>query len=105
MLLQQIEKLVKETEIRRQNADYLTAQLKQIPGITPARLPENSRAVWHLYPFRYDAQQFNGLPHGRFTRSARRRTLWRRLRRAVQRRHARRGNQLRGYKRLFRANG
>jgi len=26
------------------------------------RLPENSRAVWHLYAFRYDAAQFNGLP-------------------------------------------
>ena len=42
----------------QQNADYLAAQLKEIPGITPARLPENSRAVWHLYPFRYDAEQF-----------------------------------------------
>lgn len=69
MLIQQIDKLVKETEIRQQNADYLTAQLEQIPGVKPARLPENSRAVWHLYPFRYDAEQFNGLPHGRFTRA------------------------------------
>ena len=40
--------------------------MKEIPGIQPARLPENSRAVWHLYPFRYDAAQFNGLPHGKF---------------------------------------
>ncbi len=51
---------------RRANADYLTAGLKQIPGIQPARLPENSRAVWHLYPFRYDAAQFNGLPRDKF---------------------------------------
>src|SRR5690606_28341751 len=35
MLLQQLDKLVKETELRQQNADYLTAQLKEIPGITP----------------------------------------------------------------------
>ena len=61
MLLQQIEKLVKETEIRRANADYLGENLKQIPGITPARLPADSRAVWHLYPLRYDATQFSGL--------------------------------------------
>ena len=40
--------------------------MKQIPGIQPARLPENSRAVWHLYPFRYDAQQFNGLTRDKF---------------------------------------
>ncbi len=66
LLLQQVDKLVKETERRQANADHLTAGLKEIPGIQPARLPENSRAVWHLYPFRYDAAQFNGLPHGKF---------------------------------------
>jgi dTDP-4-amino-4,6-dideoxygalactose transaminase len=66
ILLQQIEKLVKETEKRRANADYLGAALKEIPGIAPAKLPENSRAVWHLYPMRYDAEKFNGLPLGRF---------------------------------------
>jgi dTDP-4-amino-4,6-dideoxygalactose transaminase len=30
------------------------------------RLPENSRAVWHLYPFRYDAKQFSGLSRDKF---------------------------------------
>jgi dTDP-4-amino-4,6-dideoxygalactose transaminase len=66
ILLQQLDKLVTETERRRENADHLTAGLEQIPGIQPARLPENSRAVWHLYAFRYDAARFNGLPRGRF---------------------------------------
>jgi dTDP-4-amino-4,6-dideoxygalactose transaminase len=69
LLLQQFEKLVKETSHRQANADYLTSQLKQIPGIQPARLPENSRAVWHLYPLRYDASQFNGLPREKFMRA------------------------------------
>ena len=69
MLLQQIEKLVKETEIRRANADYLSENLKKIPGITPVRLPENSRAVWHLYAFRYDPAQCNGLPRNKFMRA------------------------------------
>jgi len=69
ILMQQFEKLVKETAHRGQNADYLTAQLRQIPGIQPARLPENSRAVWHLYPFRYDASQFSGLTRDQFTRA------------------------------------
>jgi perosamine synthetase len=32
MLLQQIDKLVQETKIRQANADYLIAQLKEIPG-------------------------------------------------------------------------
>ncbi|MHB9067807.1 MAG: DegT/DnrJ/EryC1/StrS family aminotransferase, partial [Pirellulaceae bacterium] len=66
MLLQQIDKLVEETDRRRKNADYLTAGLKEIPGIVPVRLPDDSRAVWHLYPFRYDAAQFNGLTRGKF---------------------------------------
>ena len=69
MLMQQFDKLVAETARRRENADYLSAQLKQIPGIQPARLPENSRAVWHLYPFRYDAQQFSGLSRDRFSQA------------------------------------
>ena len=69
MLLQQFEKLQKETTIRCENADYLSEKLKEIPGIAPVSLPENSRAVWHLYPFRYDAQQFSGLSHAAFTRA------------------------------------
>jgi len=71
MLLQQIDKLVKETEVRRENADYLSVHLKEIPGVTPARLPENSRAVWHLYPLRYDAKRFNGLPRAAFIQALR----------------------------------
>ena len=62
MLVQQIDKLVAETAVRRANADYLSESLNQIPGIAPARLPEGGRAVWHLFPMRYDAQQFHGLP-------------------------------------------
>jgi dTDP-4-amino-4,6-dideoxygalactose transaminase len=69
LLLLQLDKLVKETEVRRANADHLTTQLAQIPGITPVRLPPNSRAVWHLYPFRYDAAQFHGLTRDQFIRA------------------------------------
>jgi dTDP-4-amino-4,6-dideoxygalactose transaminase len=69
MLRQQIDKLVSDTERRRQNADRLTAGLKQIPGIQPVRLPENSRAVWHLYPFRYDPEQFHGMSRIKFQRA------------------------------------
>jgi dTDP-4-amino-4,6-dideoxygalactose transaminase len=69
ILLQQLDKLVKETAIRRANADYLTARLGQIPGITPVRLPENSRAVWHLYPVRYDRSHFHGLSRDKFARA------------------------------------
>jgi perosamine synthetase len=69
LLMQQFDKLVKETEIRRANADHLTANLGKIPGITPMRLPENSRPAWHLYAFRYDAAQFAGMSRDKFTRA------------------------------------
>ncbi len=69
MLLQQIEKLVQETQVRQANADYLMEQLRQIPGIAPARLPERSRAVWHMFPLRYDARQFHGLPREKFVQA------------------------------------
>lgn len=66
ILMQQFEKLIQETARRRENADRLTAGLREIPGIRTVRLPENSRAVWHLYPFRYEAEQFNGLSRNKF---------------------------------------
>ena len=69
LLMQQFDKLVQETEIRRANADYLSANLGNIPGITPVRLPENSRPVWHLYSFRYDATQLNGLSREKFSKA------------------------------------
>lgn len=69
ILMQQFEKLLKETARRRENADYLTAGLREIPGIHTVRLPENSRAVWHLYPFRYDEKQFNGLSRDKFMKA------------------------------------
>jgi dTDP-4-amino-4,6-dideoxygalactose transaminase len=71
MLVQQLDKLVQDTARRRENADRLTASLKEIPGIEPPRLPDNSRAVWHLYPFRYDAEKFQGLPRDKFIRAMR----------------------------------
>ncbi len=69
ILSQQFDKLVKQTGIRRANADYLSANLGKIPGITPVRLPENTRPAWHLYAFRYDPAQFNGLSRDKFTRA------------------------------------
>ena len=69
LLMQQFDKLVKETEVRRANADYLSANLGKIPGITPVRLPENSRPVWHLYSLRYDAEGFHGLSREKFIRA------------------------------------
>jgi dTDP-4-amino-4,6-dideoxygalactose transaminase len=69
ILCRQFDKLVEQTAIRRANADYLSANLGKIPGITPARLPEKSQPAWHLYAFRYDAAQFNGLSRDKFIKA------------------------------------
>lgn len=71
LLLQQFDKLVRETVIRRRNADYLTENLRDVSGLTPVRLPENSRAVWHLYPLRYEAEAFAGLSRDDFLKALR----------------------------------
>jgi perosamine synthetase len=71
MLLQQFDKLREETARRRDNAARLSAALKEIAGIAPVRLPADSQAVWHLYPFRYDAGRFQGLPREKFIRAMR----------------------------------
>lgn len=71
MLLQQFDKLREETARRRDNAARLAASLKEIPGVRTVRLPENSQAVWHLYPFRYDAEKFQGLTRDKFIRAMR----------------------------------
>ena len=67
ILLSQIKRLEEDTEKRWQNAQYLTARMKGIPGIVPHRLYEGvTRAVYHLYPFRYQKEHFNNAPRERF---------------------------------------
>jgi hypothetical protein len=49
------------TLYRWANSEYLSAGLRQIPGVQPVQLPPKSRSAWSSYAFRYDAAQFNGL--------------------------------------------
>lgn len=69
LLLLQIDKLQTETAVRQESADYLSAELAKIPGITPVRRPEGGRAVWHLYAFRYDPAQWSGLSRDNFMKA------------------------------------
>jgi dTDP-4-amino-4,6-dideoxygalactose transaminase len=67
ILLSQLKRLEKDTQKRTENADYLTSKIKSIPGILPAKLYEGTtRAVYHLYPFRYKKENFNNLPRDKF---------------------------------------
>jgi len=52
---------------REENAACLDSLLAEIDGISP--LDEDARVTrnaWHLYPFRYHADRFNGAPKKRF---------------------------------------
>lgn len=70
LLLAQMSRLGKQTGARESNAEYLTRQLKEIPGIAPAEAYAGcTRNAYHLYMFRYDQAQFAGLPRAKFLRA------------------------------------
>jgi dTDP-4-amino-4,6-dideoxygalactose transaminase len=61
MLLAQLTRLEAQARTREQNANYLSAQLRQIPGLHPAKMHAGcTRNAYHLYMFRFKAQQFGG---------------------------------------------
>ncbi len=65
--LAQLKRLEGETETRNINAGYLKSQIKNIPGITPYKLYDNvTRAAFHLFPFKYNSEKFDGLPRAKF---------------------------------------
>jgi dTDP-4-amino-4,6-dideoxygalactose transaminase len=70
LLLQQLTRLEAQSRKRTENAEYLTNQLKQIPGISPARMYGGcTRNAYHLYMFHYDSAHFAGLPRSRFLKA------------------------------------
>ncbi|SKB30637.1 DegT/DnrJ/EryC1/StrS family aminotransferase [Daejeonella lutea] len=65
--LAQLKRLEAQTVIRNENAAYLKSKLEKIPGILPYRLyPGVTRAAFHLFPFRYKQEQFQGLSRADF---------------------------------------
>jgi perosamine synthetase len=67
ILMSQMKRIEKDNDIRLSNALYLDEKLKSIPGIVPYK-PANgaTRAVYHLYPFRYMKEQFNNISKDKF---------------------------------------
>lgn len=62
ILNEQIKQLDQQFETRERNAAYLSAGLAEIPGIKPlARKEEATRHSYHLYVFRYNKTEFDGL--------------------------------------------
>lgn len=70
LLSAQMTRLEEQSRTRAANAAHLTGLLRQIPGITPARMYEGcTRNAYHLYMFRYDASHFAGLPRAAFIKA------------------------------------
>ncbi|MHC4228637.1 MAG: DegT/DnrJ/EryC1/StrS family aminotransferase, partial [Planctomycetota bacterium] len=65
--LSQIKRLEGDTQKRNENAKYLTSKIKDIPGIVAHKLYDGvTRCAYHLYPFRYKKEHFNGAPRQKF---------------------------------------
>ncbi len=72
LLLAQMTRLEEHAKTREENARYLTGLLREIPGITPARMYEGcTRNAYHLYMFRYRPEQFARLPRTKFLEALR----------------------------------
>jgi dTDP-4-amino-4,6-dideoxygalactose transaminase len=70
--LAQLERLEGQTTTRNENAEYLSLQIKDIPGIIPYKLyPGVTRAAFHLFPFRYKEEEFQDLPREGFLKALR----------------------------------
>lgn len=70
LLVAQMTRLEEQSKHREANALYLTSLLREIPGMSPARLhPGCTRNAWHLYMFRYDKARFADLPRARFLKA------------------------------------
>ncbi len=68
--LAQLKRFDAQTTKRNENAAYLSSQLKKIPGIWPYKFNElATRAAFHLYPFRYKKEEFQGLTREGFIKA------------------------------------
>jgi dTDP-4-amino-4,6-dideoxygalactose transaminase len=70
LLLAQMARIEAQAGTRSENAQYLNANLKEIPGIFPARMYDGcTRNAYHLYMFRYSSEHFAGLPRPAFLKA------------------------------------
>jgi perosamine synthetase len=70
LLMAQMARLERQSATRTENATYLTGMLKEIPGVTPARMYDGcTRNAYHLYMLRYDPEKFAGMPRAKFLKA------------------------------------
>jgi dTDP-4-amino-4,6-dideoxygalactose transaminase len=67
LLLSQMGRAREDADRRLENALYLDSKLKEIPGIIPYKLSDGAtRSAYHMYPFRYKKEFFDGLTRQQF---------------------------------------
>ena len=67
ILMNQMKRIRADADKRLENALYLDAKLSEIPGIIPYKLAKGAdRSAYHLYPFRYKKEHFDGLSRDKF---------------------------------------
>jgi len=72
ILLVQLTRLDEQTRTRNENALYLSKELSRIKGIEPLeRSAQITRHSYHLYMFKYDEEEFEGLPRSKFLEALR----------------------------------
>lgn len=70
--LAQMERLEEQTLLRNRNAASLREKIATINGIIPYRLYEGvTKAAFHLFPFRYHQENFEGLTRSAFLKALR----------------------------------
>src|SRR5690606_34189518 len=68
--LAMLARLEDETTKRHENAAYLKAKIKDIPGVVPYRLYDGvTKGAFHLFPFRYKREDFKGLSRASFLKA------------------------------------
>jgi dTDP-4-amino-4,6-dideoxygalactose transaminase len=71
-LLSQMNRIKKDADVRLENAMYLDNKLSKIPGIKTYRLvTENARSAYHMYPFRFVAEDFGNVSREKFMEALR----------------------------------
>ncbi len=70
ILLSALDRVPAQYEIMKANEQYLTAKLKQIPGIIPRASYSETTAIGHYtYCFRYQKEHFHDLPRKKFLKA------------------------------------
>lgn len=65
----QLKNLDTWNDSRRKNAEYLSKQLAEIPGVKPPAVNPEGRHVYHMYPMTYCPEELDDLPRDIFMKA------------------------------------